>query len=133
MRAGGFAINQNNEREQFEIIRSPDRSQIERMLTKLQSLMGVLKFTPEPVPDTGIQELTIYAENEFFLLMAGEIDEDGEYEVLTINSPAKPRETIAILGDRYPRQAATKDLNLILDIADEYSRTEAITIYPLAP
>ncbi len=66
MRAGGFTINQNNEREQFEIIENPNRSQIESMLSKLQSLMGVLRFTPKTVPDIGIQELTIYAENGFF-------------------------------------------------------------------
>ncbi|GAB7125750.1 hypothetical protein JCM19000A_02570 [Silvimonas sp. JCM 19000] len=48
------------------------------------------------VPDTEIQGLTIYAEYGFFLLMAGEIDEGGKYDVLTIDSPAVSRETIGV-------------------------------------
>ena len=123
MMLGGFYY-EGSERVQFPLVKSPDFSELLKMLKVLEIKSGVLSLEQESSNEYGANELSLYSENGSYLVMYGCYDKDGDYTVLTLLDNKKSKnEMINILGEAYPSNIIVKDFLVVSKVFGDFLET----------
>lgn len=117
--AGGYII-RNQIRHQLPSFTNPSKADIHKLLTIVEGNYGVISIKVINNKDIGVQDITLYAENQRYLVAIYEIDEDGEAQVrLPINtSGGNGLETVH--GESFPAAGITSDFNAVINTFDEF-------------
>ena len=96
----------------------PNWEDIASALEGLVSGSGTVTLdTPGGTRCPGLQ---CFAERQNYLVMLGEIDNEGEMNVRSLNVPQSVPSKIAILGDCWDSRQVTRDFELVLTVYREF-------------
>ncbi|MDO3529647.1 DUF6911 family protein [Ralstonia pseudosolanacearum] len=122
MTFGGYVIGSNEARNQLPLVINPISEEISKRVSAVSGGVGVLAMRPDPAPEFGPLELTLYAEGGCFLLLLTEISEDSECNVRTLTNEDAASDFVSILGETYPAKAVTSNSMLVCSVFVEFSK-----------
>lgn len=123
---GGYNIDAAAQRHQLPVVYDPDESIIEKTIVSISRGSVVMKIQPRP--DMGPYELMLHVEDDQFLLMLCETDEDDEPQVRTPNVNNSTKGFTTILGEKYPAHSVIRDIQFVYSVFKEFARTGNVSI-----
>ena len=121
---GGYSIDAAGVRHQLPVILNPSNLITEKSIERVSCAgRGVVVLKNTPSPEIGPEKLELYVDSGNFLLMLGVNDEDGDYCVRTITNETMSNDLIAIMGEKYPATAVTRDIDLVRAAFSEFAQS----------
>jgi hypothetical protein len=99
----------------------PSIADIHKLLNAVKNADGVIKISNSNKPDIGVQDITLYTENQRYLIMLNEIDEEGEHQVRTLTNTDCPNGLESFHGEPFPAHAITRDFQTVVSIFEEFA------------
>ena len=103
-----------------------DWGSIESMIRRIGRDSGVVSLDILDRTDVGPIELQVRSDRNAFLITLGE-ENDREYFVRTFTNPNGSNEVIEILGDRWSTNQVCFDLDVVLNVFNEFFCTGNVT------
>jgi len=119
---GGFFIDPEGRRQQLPILVDPDESKIEKILKENSDKGCVIVLRQSPELEGQPYELTLYSENNNYLITLSERDANFVDVIKTLNCVNASNDLVTILGEKYPAKHVTNDFNVVYEIFHEFSK-----------
>jgi hypothetical protein len=120
MELGGYFMDNETGRIQMPIVSNPSALDIDAIVAQFSSKNGVVCLRVKPTPDFGAYKLDLYADSGNYLLMLNQYLDDGDHEVSTITNHKAGMTMVEILGDLYPENSMTRDIDFICNRFKEF-------------
>jgi hypothetical protein len=115
---GGHLIAEDLSKFYISPLQNPDPETMVASLNQFREHNGIAVLELPDALETGPQQLTLYSDSGNYLLLLGQMEEDGEYEVRTLHvGDGKGLRTI--LGDPFPEFAITDDFQIVVQVFTE--------------
>lgn len=121
---GGYLVDAGGVRCQLPVTLNPSNLTIENAIRNVSSAgKGVVVLRHQQASDSGPYELEMYVDAGNFLLMLNVLDEHGDQTVKTLTNKDVASDLIVILGEKYPAKAATRDVEIVCAIFNEFAQS----------
>ncbi|ENB8334822.1 TPA: hypothetical protein PXN16_001363, partial [Yersinia enterocolitica] len=98
---GGYFFSPSGDREQLKPLKNPSEDDLLQVLELFRDNVGVLGMKNNACDDIGPEELSLYTESGRYMLLLGENDCDGEYNVRTLHNLNSPGGLQLMHGEPY--------------------------------
>lgn len=119
---GGYYLNKN-QRTQLALKDHPSIDELNNYLDILKNNNGVLVLSNNQEEYLKPYDMTLYSDNERYLILFSTMMEDGDIDIRTFNDKSGSREFISMLGEPFAIASTTKDFSLVIRAFSEFLET----------
>ncbi|CFB66624.1 DUF6911 family protein [Yersinia enterocolitica] len=117
---GGYFFSPSGDREQLKPLKNPSEDDLLQVLELFRDNVGVLGMKNNACDDIGPEELSLYTESGRYMLLLGENDCDGEYNVRTLHNLNSPGGLQLMHGEPYGASTIVDDFDPVITAFREY-------------
>ncbi|MBS9427527.1 DUF6911 family protein [Photorhabdus akhurstii] len=120
---GGFILTCLGEREQLSPVIRPSEQDLYRLLEYMRDRTGVLTIRNNFADESGPYQLSLYSQDNNYLLLLSEFDIEGEHNVRTPNNDNASGNCIDILGEMHSDKTLVQNFDFIYRVFKEFFNT----------
>ncbi|WP_372240625.1 hypothetical protein [Pseudomonas sp. R4-34-07] len=102
------------------MVHQPTMEDVKFILNKYSKFDGVASLSISLGPEYGPYEINLYADSGNYLLMLNQYLDNGEHAVRTLSNTSAGTSPVEILGDYYPANFITRDIDIVISCFQEF-------------